>query len=298
MDAILAQRYAFCDFSNIVGFPHPVPTIAEWDDYLPRFRGRKHDHPGEHLLNFHKCMLEHDFFHEDVLIKMFRFSLEEHAREWCQSLPAASIHSLKDFYVAFKQRYSVDLLFEECCMGFEVQDVCNQEMVKEEIVPRDPQQVSHGFRNHVLSQEIEIEANNQISAVNFSDCYESEDMSAPIINHENQFSSCQIALEILKDNGKILQQPCVFLDKENIEEIQGQLISYSSPTIEKLSPGINKPASFIFEPESATNIRYMINSDISLQSISFEKQREVLFSQYTLETYFHLELFSLNYYAF
>jgi hypothetical protein len=119
MEKILAKRYAFCDFSDIVGFPHAVPTIIEWDDYLPRFRGSKDDHPGEHLFNFHKCMLEHGFVHEDVLIKLFKFSLEEKAREWCQSLPAVSIHSLKDFHVAFnsyyEKIYSADLIFDNCC---------------------------------------------------------------------------------------------------------------------------------------------------------------------------------------
>ena len=60
-----------------------MPTISEWDDYLLRFRGSKNDHPGEHLFNFHKFMLEHGFVHEDVLIKVFKFSLEEDAHEWC-----------------------------------------------------------------------------------------------------------------------------------------------------------------------------------------------------------------------
>ena len=73
MEAIVAARYYFCDFSNIVGFPHPVLSIIEWGDYLPRFRGNKYGHSREHLLNFHKCMLEHDFVHEDVLIKMLIF---------------------------------------------------------------------------------------------------------------------------------------------------------------------------------------------------------------------------------
>jgi hypothetical protein len=119
MEKILAKRYAFCDFSDIAGFPHPVPTINEWDDYLPRFRGSKYDHPGEHLFNFHQCMLEHGFVHEDVLIKLFKFSLEGNAREWCQSLPAVSIHSLKDFHVAFnsyyEKIYSADLILDNCC---------------------------------------------------------------------------------------------------------------------------------------------------------------------------------------
>jgi hypothetical protein len=124
MNRILAKRYAFCDFSSIAGFPNPVPTINEWGDYLPRFRGSKYDHPGEHLFNFHECMLEHGFVHEDVLIKLFKFSLEGNAREWCQSLPAVSIHSLKDFHVAFnsyyEKIYSADLLFPECCHEEEI----------------------------------------------------------------------------------------------------------------------------------------------------------------------------------
>jgi hypothetical protein len=61
----------------------------------------KHDHPGENILKFHVCMLEHGFFHEDVWINMFSFSLEEDALGWCLSLPTASIHSLKDFHNAF-----------------------------------------------------------------------------------------------------------------------------------------------------------------------------------------------------
>jgi hypothetical protein len=129
MEKILAKRYAFCDFSDIAGFPHPVPTINEWGDYLPRFRGSRYDHPGEHLFNFHECMLEHGFVHEDVLIKLFKFSLEGNAREWCQSLPAVSIHSLKDFHVAFnsyyEKIYSADLLFPECCHEEEIVPVEN-----------------------------------------------------------------------------------------------------------------------------------------------------------------------------
>lgn len=129
MEKILAKRYAFCDFSDIVGFPHPVPTINEWGDYLPRFRGSKYDHPVEHLFNFHQCMLDHGFVHEDVLIKLFKFSLEGNARKWCQSLPAISIHSLKDFHVAFnsyyEKIYSADLLFPECCHEEEIVPVAN-----------------------------------------------------------------------------------------------------------------------------------------------------------------------------
>ena len=99
-----------------------MSAINEWDDYLLRFRGSKHDHPSEHLFNLHICMLEHNFIHEDVLIKMFRFSLEEDAHEWCQSLPATSIHSLKDFYNAFnlyyKEIYMSHLILDDYCKKF------------------------------------------------------------------------------------------------------------------------------------------------------------------------------------
>jgi hypothetical protein len=68
-------------------------------------------------------MLERDFVHEDVLIKMFGFSLEEYACELCQSLPNDSIHSLKEFHTVFHHHYTIfylaDILFAHCCKEFE-----------------------------------------------------------------------------------------------------------------------------------------------------------------------------------
>ena len=119
MEVILDARYAFCVFSNIVGFPHPVLSITEWGDYLPRFRGSKYECPSDHLLIFHKFMFEHDFFHDNILINMFMLYLEEHDREWCQSLPDASIHSLKEFHTILHHHYKIfypaDLVFKNCC---------------------------------------------------------------------------------------------------------------------------------------------------------------------------------------
>ena len=99
MEYIFAWSFQPFNFLSIPIFPHLMPTITERGDYLPRFQGRNYDHPGDHLLDFHKCMLEYDFFHEDVLINMFIFSLEKHACEWCRSLPIASILSLKYFHM-------------------------------------------------------------------------------------------------------------------------------------------------------------------------------------------------------
>jgi hypothetical protein len=122
LSSILVQKFYPFNFSAIYGYPHRVSTVNEWDDYLLRFRGSKHDHPGEHLLKFHVCMLEHGFFHEDFWIKNFCFSLDEYALGWCLSLPTGSIHSLKDFHDAFNSYYGkiypAHLIFDDYCKRF------------------------------------------------------------------------------------------------------------------------------------------------------------------------------------
>ena len=66
MEAILARRFAPFDFSVILGFPNVVPTMHEWGDYLPRFRGDDHDHLEQHLIDFHQYMDHQDIHHEYV----------------------------------------------------------------------------------------------------------------------------------------------------------------------------------------------------------------------------------------
>jgi hypothetical protein len=182
MEAILARRYAFCDFSCIHGFPNLILDREVWEPCLPRFGGNEHDHLGEHLLDFHECMHMLNIDHEDVLIKMLRFSLEGHAREWCRTLPVANNHSLKDSHTEFngycKQRYYVDFLYEECCIEFDIlykknsnfkdQSASSEEIVEEVIVPHFPQLVSHAFQSDILFQEIGIEENNQTNEIGSS----------------------------------------------------------------------------------------------------------------------------------
>ena len=112
-------------------------------------------------------------------MRMFIFSLEWHAHEWCRTLPVASIHSLKDFHIAFnnhcKQGYGNDLLYEECCMEFELlyrkcvnlkdQSAGNQEIIEHEIVPHDIQQGFNDFQTDLFSQESGVHANNQVFEV-------------------------------------------------------------------------------------------------------------------------------------
>jgi hypothetical protein len=89
------------DFSNVPGFPNPMPERDEWESCLPRFRGNDWEVPVEHLLDFHEYMRQLSIVHEDVLMKMFRYSLEGKAREWCRSFPPSSISSLKEFHAIF-----------------------------------------------------------------------------------------------------------------------------------------------------------------------------------------------------
>jgi hypothetical protein len=123
MNKILAERYAFCDFFKIVGFPNPVPSRDEWEAILPTFKGEDWEVSVEHLLDFHEFVHEHQIVHEDVKIKLFRYSLKGAALGWCRSLPSSSIHSLEIFHYVFhlfcKDEFLAESLFEDCCDEFE-----------------------------------------------------------------------------------------------------------------------------------------------------------------------------------
>jgi hypothetical protein len=101
MKAILARRFAPLNFSAIDGYPHLVPQIDEWKDLLPRFYEGDDDNPFEHVHEFHALMQQLDIHHEDILMKMFMYSLEGDARQWYRTLPASSISSLKTFMMFF-----------------------------------------------------------------------------------------------------------------------------------------------------------------------------------------------------
>jgi hypothetical protein len=116
------KRYAFFNFSSISGYPHPVPSRDEWERSIPRFRGEEWEVPAEHLLDFHDFIHRLQIVHEDVQIKLFRFSLEGIARDWYRSLPVASISSLADFHAAFhlfcKEIFSVIFYIPNVVMNF------------------------------------------------------------------------------------------------------------------------------------------------------------------------------------
>jgi hypothetical protein len=48
---------------------------------LPRFYEGKDDNPVEHVQEFHALMQQLDIHHEDILMKMFMYSLDGDARK-------------------------------------------------------------------------------------------------------------------------------------------------------------------------------------------------------------------------
>jgi hypothetical protein len=120
--AILTRRFSPLNFSAIDGYPHLVPQIDEWKDLLPRFYEGDDDNHFEHVHEFHALMQQLDIHHEDILMKMFMYSLEGDARKWYRTLSASSISSLKDFHDVFyshcKIIYPPERLFENCCEGY------------------------------------------------------------------------------------------------------------------------------------------------------------------------------------
>jgi hypothetical protein len=99
-----------------------VPTMDEWGDCLSRLRGKDEYCPAHHLIKFHQCTNQLDLHYEDVLMKMFMYSLEGDARQWYRALPSSSIYSLKEFHetlINIVEDVSQLSLFENCCEEFE-----------------------------------------------------------------------------------------------------------------------------------------------------------------------------------
>jgi hypothetical protein len=91
MKAILSKRFSPLNFSTIDDYPHHVPLIDEWQDLLPRFYEGEDDNLVEHVQEFHALMQQLDIHHEDILMKMFMYSLDGDARKWYFSLPPSNI---------------------------------------------------------------------------------------------------------------------------------------------------------------------------------------------------------------
>jgi hypothetical protein len=177
--SLLARRFAPLDFSTVPGFPHPVPSIDIWGDHLPRFAEKKGDNPSDHLIRFHQCMIQLDINHEDVLMKMFVFSLEGDAREWYRSLPPSSISSLKEFHTVFHHRcerfFAREILLEGCCEEFHshIQNVysssCEHEILSIVVVQEEDLHNTNDYNENYIS----VDASDLISVAHAAfDLYE------------------------------------------------------------------------------------------------------------------------------
>ena len=102
---VLARRFAPLNSFAVLGFPHPIPHMSEWGDFLPIFIERKEDNLAEHLIKFHHCMDQRDLHHDDVLMKMFMHSLDGDAHQWYFSPPHYNISSLREFHSTFNKHY-------------------------------------------------------------------------------------------------------------------------------------------------------------------------------------------------
>jgi hypothetical protein len=201
--ALLARRFAPLNFSTVPGFPHPVPHLTEWGDFLPIFRERKEDNPAEHLIKFHECMDLLDLQHEDVRMKMFMHSLDGDARKWYFSLPPSSISSLKEFHRVFnehcKRYFSDEFLFENCCEEYELNNEI-EVIDREEFLPHNIHHLSNDLQDDMLSHDNELEMNSEevegSLTIIKSDCYESEELIPLATNGDDQLSFGLMPIEI------------------------------------------------------------------------------------------------------
>jgi hypothetical protein len=237
MEAILAWRFSPLNFSVVPSFPNLVPPPSEWMDYLLVFKEEKEDNPSQHLVTFHQCMDQLGILHEDVLMKMFMYSLKGDAREWYFSLPASSICSLRDFHVAFnkhcKRYYSADILLEYCCEQFES---CNQ-------------------------QTVECFSCDEL----YEDLVEKEIKEELVLVEEISNSSIQEELETKKKSD---------VEDDNLAETNDdeplKILMYTQIVLLKI---MNKYFSFLLEMLSS---RFKISSSLKMISLSQKKKRSTM----------------------
>lgn len=177
MEAILAERYTFYIFSKVNGFPNPMPNRNEWEVSLPQFSSHDWEMPAEFLWDFHDWIHRLHVVHENVKVKLFRFSLKGATLDWCRSLPKASITCLSDFHNAFnstyKNRYLVEFFFLKCCHHFD-QHVASYDEQHNEILDKPKEGFQHPDYSHdFLPSPIIEERSEQHEEVITKPCHDS-----------------------------------------------------------------------------------------------------------------------------
>jgi hypothetical protein len=194
--ARIAARFAPLDFTNVYGFPNTVPDIKIWADILPKFGEYEDDNPGQHLFEFHKLMEELNVHHEDVLMKLFMFSLENDARLWYKSLPHSSIPSLRCFHILFHQHckriYSAEILFEDCCDTSPLEE--EEETIEISRVDEDEQYEEELAHKDAGSCELTQEEDQILDSALFHE----KDMAAMFNDPEHHESEHRVVMDVLK----------------------------------------------------------------------------------------------------
>jgi hypothetical protein len=240
MNRILAKRYAFCDFSSIVGFPNQVPARDEWENSLPRFRGEEWEVPAEHLLDFHDYMHRLQVVHEDVQIRLFCFSLEGIAHDWYRSLPNASVSSLADFHAAFhvfcKDHFPADLLYPQCCHEFHSStkdsDVHEEYIAEENILHYDQEIVDSHHDSH--KDVTNMVSNSFIK----DDCHDDQIVSFEIFEHVEHIDI------LVEDNFKSAEDEedsLQFPDLHGLSKLQLEHMNHDPEYIESAAHVMGSP---------------------------------------------------------
>jgi hypothetical protein len=221
--------------------------------------------------------------HEDVLLKMFMFSLAGDAREWYHSLPIANISSLGEFHAVFnahcQRYYSSELICHNCCKEYRdgVQNIVrsckncedegytSEELIKlvkslstrieeleEDFARRSYEEdakdipVLETYVLGSLAYDEEVILNTDKEQTTF-DGYPSE------YDEEHSFSMVHVYDDYESD-------PCESHEGEK-EELNGQFISCPELVNEQISPGSSQPALVLYPLVHSENIERRVSNN-------------------------------------
>jgi hypothetical protein len=260
--------------------------------FCPRFREHRDDNPAENLLEFHELMHQWGIHHEDVLMKMFMFSLAGDAREWYHSLPPTSISSLEQFHASFNRHcqkfYSSELICHNCCE--EYKDCVQGIVVSYEGCENEGDALDELTKLvKSLSAEIEklkadfaccsYEGNAEDIPVHETDVFGSPAYDEEVISSTDQEQPTFDEYPNEDDEEQSFSMVLVYDDYESdpweshegeMEELNVQFISCPEPVNEKISPGISQPASVLHPPVHSENIKRWVSNNEGQEVISYQ----------------------------
>jgi hypothetical protein len=178
---------------------------------VAQFYEGENDNPIEHVQEFHALMQQLDIHHEDILMKMFMYSLDGDAHKWYYSLPPSNISSLKEFHRVFNEHYKrfypSESICHNCCEGyveyFEDLLDCSVEYKDENHVYEQLEATvtvvpeMDIFNSYILDEIIVLEVDHRYEGQPFFDEYSSDDekQAYPIFDHyEDREDDAEVGL--------------------------------------------------------------------------------------------------------